>query len=272
METKTDLNNAGTVDQQDLNNADLVNQQDLNNDAGSVDQQKQDEKLADGTDANKDVKYSDLKKATERATTAEEARKVAEEQAAYAQRQLELAEQQRLINANPQQVKSEAEQALEDLGLTSEDLYGENQLKFIERKDQITNSRLQQQQGIRLVQQFVSSHPDINQIVGSVNPATGQIVSPNAEVLALVTKKPYLAGATLEMIYDAVVQERRIAEFEKSQAALKEHRARTGVDNDTLPLGGSAAGGGAAGDVQQNLMTREQTAEIERKLANGEIV
>ncbi len=277
METKTDLNSAGTVDQQDLKNADVVNQQDLNNDAGSVDQQNQDAKLADGTDADKTVKYSDLKKATDAKNEAEEARKAAEEQAAYSQRQLELMQQQQLVNANPpQRPLSSMEQALADCGVTTDDLYdGANLVKVQNRKDEIDHARLQQQQANFTNQQFIIQHPDINQVVGSVNPTTGQIMSVSPELIALLSKKPHLAGAcvTAEIAYDLVMQERELNKFTKTQASTEEHKNRQEIDNVSQPLGGSAAGGSGAGEINgQRMMTREQVLETERKLEAGEIV
>ena len=68
------------------------------------------------------------------------------------------------------------------------------------------------------------------------------------------------------------MNKRKLAEFETKAAVTDEHLNRQGIDTNTQPLGGSAAGGGGAGDPSgQGLLTREQTAEIERKIANGEI-
>ncbi len=267
-----DLNNEESVATQDLNKADVVNQQDLNK-AGSVDQQNQEEKLADGTDPNKAVKYSELKKATDAKNESDARATDAEEKAAYAQRQLELMQQQALVNANPpQQPKSSMEQAMIDCGVVEDDLYGAAQVQVMNRKDQIDAARVQQQQANFSIQQFVLQHPDISQVVGSVNPVTGQITSMSPELMSLLTKKPHYAGGNLPILYDAVIQERELSKFEKEQVVLNEHQARTGVDSQALPMGGSAAGGGTGGDVQQKMMTREQVLDIERKLANGETV
>ncbi len=271
---KTDLNNAGAVDQQDLNKADSVNQQDLNND-GSVDQQEQDGKLADGTDENKTVKYADLKKATDRVAEESKARKAAEEQAAYAQRMLEL------LQANqPQQTQQQAgstyEQAMIDLGITTDDLYdGANIVKVQNRKAVLDTALQQQQSAFTATKQFVASHSDFTQVVGSVNPTTGFIVAWSQEALSLQQKKPWLAGAfqSAQGAYEAVMQERKLTELETKAAVNQEHLNRQDIDNASLPLGASAAGGGGAGDPQnQRMMTREEVIETERKLANGEEV
>ncbi len=266
-----DVNNTQVVTEQGVKDGQVANDQGVKEQ--TADAQNQDGTLTDGTDPNKPIPYSRLKEATDATKEAEEARKTAEEQAAHAQRQIEILEQQRLIQANTtQQPKSSMEQALVDCGVTAEEMYGEVIPKVMARKDEIDRANMQQQQAVMGVQQFVINHPDINQVVGSVNPATGQIIAPNAEVLALVAKKPYLANATLEAIYDAVIDARKLSEFEKTQAVNKEHLNRQGIDTETQPLGGSAAGGGAGGDVQQNLMSREQCADIERKLESGETV
>lgn len=266
---QTDLNNAQVVVEQDLKKADAVNQQDLTAQAVT----EQDDKLANGTSKSKTIKYSEFEKANRAKQEAEEAKKAAEEQAAHAQRQLELMQQQNaLVNPSPEKPKTPAEQALSEMGITADELYGDALITFQNRKDQIVAQQAQQQQGLAMAQQFIVNHSDINEVVGNVNPATGQIVSPNAELLALLAKKPHLATASLETLYESVMDSRKISEYEKNQAALNEHQARQGIDNETAPLGGSAAGGGAGGDVQQPMMTREQVLEVERKLAAGEAV
>ncbi len=271
---ENDLNNAPVVTEQkeDLNNADVVNQQDLNN-ADVVNQQEQDDnKLADGTDVDKTVPYAKLKEAAD-------ARKLAEEQAAYAQRQLELYQANQSQVQQPAQSTRQAgstyEQAVFDLGLTADDLYGENIIKVQNRKAQLDQALQQQQTAYSANSQFVTSHPDFMQVVGSVNPATGTIMSWSQEALTLQQKKPWLVGAfnTAQGAYEAVMAERNLIELEKNAAANKEHLDRQGIDTASQPLGGSAAGGGAAGDVQnQQMMSRKQVEEIEQKLANGEAV
>lgn len=265
-----DLNNEQSVASQDLNNADAVNQQDLQNDL--VNQTQSDGTLADGSDADKKtVKYSEFQKANDAKKVAEEAQITAEEQTATAQRQLELLQMQKLADANPVQPKTSAEQALANLGLTADQLYGEDIVRFTAEKDRIDAVNQQNQQVIAGVQQFVVNHSDINEVVGSVNPATGQIVSPNAEVLALLVKKPYLRQSTTEAIYNAVLDARRLAEFEKTAGVNKEHENRQNADNASAPMGGSAAGGGGSEQNHKTtLLSREQVKAEETKIAAGE--
>lgn len=270
---ENDLNKGQLVTDPDLNNADLVGQQGLT-DQSATDQNQ--ELLADGTDPNKTVKYSELKKATDAKNAEATARKEAEEKAAYAQRQLELvmAQQQGQQMAQPQAApKTSLEQAMLEYGVTSDELYGDVIIKVMARKDEIDNAIRQQQNAVFANQQFVSTHPDVAQVVGSVNPMSGQVMTMSPEFAAVIAKKPYLAGAcsTVESMYQIVMQERKLAEFEKNQVSLQEHQNRQGVDTATQPMGGSAAGGGGAGDQHnQPLMNREQVAEWDRKLDSGE--
>ncbi len=258
--SENDLNTDQVITDPDLNNADAVDQQSLT-DQVATDQNQ--EVLADGTDVDKTVKYSELKKATD-------ARKVAEEQAAYAQRQLELMQSQQQVPATP---LSSTEQAMKELGLTADDLYGSNQLLVLNRKDQLDAQKMQQQNSAMMNQQFVATHPDASQVVGSVNPGTGQIMTMSPELAGILAIKPYLRGACIDVqsTYNIVMQERKLKEYETKQASINEHQVRQGVDNTTLPLGGSAAGGGGAVSQNQKLLTREQVAETERKIASGEI-
>lgn len=264
-----DLNTAQAVTEQDLNSADAVNQQDLKTD--SVNQTQQDGMLADGTSENKDVPYAKLKEATD-------ARKKAEEDAAFSQRQLELLQanqQGQQQAAQPQQAGSTYEQAMNDLGITAEDLYGENMIKVQNRKSQLDQAMQTQQTAHNANVQFFNSHLDFQQVVGSVNLATGTMMSWSSEALALQQKKPWLTGAfqSAQGAYEAVMAERRLVELEGKAAVSQEHLNRQGADTASQPLGGSAAGGGGAGDVQgTTLMTRAEVLETERKLANGEAV
>ena len=262
-----DLNTDQAVTDQGLNNADAATQQDLTDQA--VADQKQDV-LADGTDTNKTVPYAKLKEASD-------ARKEAEEKAAYAQRQLELLQAQQAgqqvspVNVQP---KTSMEQAMLEYGVTADELYGDVMIKVMARKDQIDNAVRQQQNTIFANQQFMATHSDVSQVVGSVNPATGAIMTNSPELAAILAKKPYLVGActSVQATYEIVVQERKFAEFEKKQAAITEHQTRQGVENSTQPMGGSAAGGGGAGDIQdEKLMTREQVDATQARIDSGEI-
>ena len=255
-----DLNNDQAVtDPQDLNNADVVNQQNLE---VPVVQEQEQEVLADGTDANKTVPYAKLKEASD-------ARKVAEEQAAHAQRQLELMQlQSQQVQQTYVQPKSMSDQALENCGLTADDLYGENIVKYQEETNRLANVQRQRDSATMADQQFTMQHPDVIQVVGSVNPITGQFAA-SPELTALLTKKPLLTAActTKEIAYELVMQERQLNELQKTNSVTQEQQVRQNVDNKTQPLGGSAAGGmGGSASQGQGLMTREQVLEIEASL------
>ena len=159
-----DLNKDQSVADQDLN-ADVVDQPDLNKDADSVDPQV----LADGTSKDKTVPYSELKKATEAKNEATAAQQAAEEKTAYAQRQLELMQQN---NTAPKAPVSLEQQALNEIGITADDLYGENIIKYQQKVNQLTQNKNQQSQALFANKQFLMSHPDVTQVVGSVDPIT----------------------------------------------------------------------------------------------------
>jgi hypothetical protein len=265
---ENDLNKDQVVTDPDLT-AGAVAQQDLDTQVVTEDK---DDLLADGTKkADKTVKYSEFEKANE-------AKKVAEEQTAYAQRQLEIVQQQQSQVQQTQQNQpgSTYELAMQQLGFTADDLYdGNNVLKIQNRKAELDNMMQQQQTAAIAQQQFIASHSDFGTVVGSVNPSTGVIMTWSQEAQALKMKKPYLAASfqTAEGAYHAVMDERNLVDLEKKAAVNQEHLNRQGVDLNTAPLGGSAAGGGGAGDpMSQSLLSREATQDIINKLANGEQV
>ncbi len=268
MPEEKDLNKVPVVTEPDLK-ADVVNQPDLNN-ADSVDQQNQDDVLADGTTRDKTVKYSEFEKANQ-------AKKKAEEDAAYAQRQLEILQANMQQTAQPpvKQVASTYEQAMLDLGLTADDLYiGENMVKVQRRKSELDSALQQYQTAIEANKQFVANCSDFPQVVGSVNPLTGVMMAWSQEALSLQQKKPYLAGAfqNAQGAYQAIMDERKLMEFEKKAAVNQEHINRQDADIQSEPMGGSAAGSGGAGDMQPALMSRQQVLDIEQKLESGQKV
>ncbi len=263
---KEDLTNSQSVADGDLKDADSVNQQGLDS-AGSADQQNQDV-LADGTSKDKPVTYADVEKAVQ-------GRKAAEEIAAQAQRDLEIMQQvqQMASQQNTAQTAGTTyEQAMLNLGLTADDMYdGTNNVNVNVEKSRLDGIVNQQQQAFNVNQQFVASHSDFSQVVGSVNPSSGQIISLTSEAQALVQRKPYLANASYQAAYEEVLQARKLAELEKTSTANEEHLNRQNADNATAPMGGSAAGGGGS---EQNhsiaLMSREQVEAEETKIANGD--
>ncbi len=265
-EENKDLNNSQLVADGDLNNADPVNQQGLNN-AGSADQQNQDETLADGTSTDKTVKYEDLKKATDRATTAEE-------QTMQAQRDNDiLRAQMQGMNQTQTQTspKTAMEQAMDDCNVIADEMYGEAQVRVMNRKDEIDRALSQQQQSAFASQQFAMQHPDMNEVVGSVSPVTGQFMA-SKELLSFAAKNPNLAGActSVEVAYDLVMRERKLTELKETQSVNQEQVNRQNLDNVSQPLGGSAAGGGGAGEVQgEKMLTRQQVKDIETDIADG---
>ena len=169
---KEDLNNAQVVtESEDLNNAGSVDQQDLNPD--SVTQEQQDDTLADGTDADKTVKYSALKAEVD-------GRKAAEERTLQAERDTELLRAQMvgMSQAQPQQqAQTTLDQAMINCNVTADEMYGEAQVRVLNEKSRLDGIQQQQQTATNANMQFIASHPDFSQVGGSVNPATGLIIS-----------------------------------------------------------------------------------------------
>jgi hypothetical protein len=258
-----DVNNGQAVtDPQDANTEQVVTAPDVNTDV--VNQQ-----VADNAAQNQEaVPYDRFKEVNE-------AKKVAEEARLHAERQLELyqqAAQQQVQPVQQQAPKSVAQMALDSLGLTADDLYGENLIRYHETKDQINAAQLQQSNARMADQQFIRAHPDVTQVVGSVNPATGQLMTASPELNQILMTKPYLASActTVEAAYNIVLEQRQLAELNKTAAVSKEHLIRNNVQAATQPLGGSAAGGGGSGEQSgQGLLNRDQVAQIQADIDAG---
>lgn len=267
---ENDLNNDQAVTDQntDLNTADVVNQQNLADDQ-AVQDQNQDNVLADGTDTNKSIPYAEFQKANEKAKESETARQDAENRLAMMQNmQNQQTQQTQQTIAAP---KTASEQALQDLGFEEEDLYGGNIVKYHQRLNEINNQAVQQNNAALANQQFMATHPDVSQVVGTVNPMTGQPVY-SAELLAVLQEKPHLAGAcnSVQGAYNVVMEARELSKLRQTGQIADEHLTRKGVDTQIAPLGGSAAGGGGAGSQQgQGMLSREQSQQIEQDIAAG---
>ena len=224
---------------------------------------------ANQTEENQAVPYERFKEVNDQ-------KKAAEEQTMQAQRDNDLlrAQMQGQQMAQPQQIaQTTLDQAMINCGVTADDMYGEAQVRVFNEKSRLDSTLQQQQMATNENMQFINSHPDFSQVVGSVNPATGQIISWSQEALKLGQEQPWLQNASAQGMYQAIIQARELAEFKSKAEVNQEHLNRQGVNIASQPLGGSAAGGGGAGDPnKQQMYTREQVAEIERKLANGEEV
>lgn len=256
-----DLNNSQLVADPDLNNAPVVTEPDLNASG-------QGGKLADGDDKEKKtVKYTEFEKANKAKVAAEEEARILREQM-----QIMAVNQQQTIQPaqTPAQPLTVYEQARVDLGLQDEEYPSETDRgRIFQRVIEIQNAVNQQQRQAQSNQQFIQTHADYGEVVGR---QIGNNFQLSPELLEIITKKPHLANAaysSAQSAYKVVMDERKLAELEKTATANQEHLARQGIDNKTDPLGGSAAGGGGAGDPNnQQMLTREQVREIEARLAN----
>ncbi len=259
----------------DVNNTQIVTEtQDANKDqvvtdpgenAGAANQQGEE----NAQNQDKTVPYDRFKEVNDQKKEAEEGR-------LFAERQLELIQAnmqgQQQVQQPSQAAQTTLDQAMLNCGVTADDMFGEAQVRVFNEKSRLDGLNAQAMQSVNANMQFVNSHPDFTQVVGSVNLATGQLMSVTPEVTALLQKQPSLASASFQEGYNAVLQQRRLKELEGKDIANQEHLNRQGVDTASLPLGGSAAGGGGAGDPgKQKMISREEVLAIEAKLASGEI-
>lgn len=258
----------------DVNNAQVVTEEGVN--SGQV---ADDQGVTESTTQNAEETAQNQEQAVpyDRFKEVNEQKKLAEEQVMQAQRDNDILRGQMqgmTQQAQPVQPKSTYEQAMADCGVTVDDLYdGNNMVKVQNRKSELDAQNMQLQQNVMADRQFMMSHPDYNEVVGSVNPTTGQLMTASRELQDLLSKKPYLAGActSAQGAYEIVIRERQIAKLQETQQASQEHLNRQNVDNATQPMGASAAGGGTtSASIQGGMMSREKVEEIEQKLARGE--
>lgn len=264
-EQNKDLNTGQLVADTDLNKEQSVAAQDLT----ASGQGKQAGTLADGTDENKTVKYSEFKKANDAKVVAEELLK---------KQQQDHQTQMALLQANQQPVQtqtqplSDYEQAKTDLGIANVEYPTEaERSNVMTRMAELVNIRNQQTNAAFANQQFESSHPDFTSAVGLRNPVTGAI-QPTAEIVKILAEKPYLtaaAYASSQGAYEIVMQERKIQELSQLNTVQQEHLKQQGIDTKLAPVSGAAAGGGAITTTGASVTVEQQRAAEER-VASGE--
>ncbi|KKL63466.1 hypothetical protein LCGC14_2174830 [marine sediment metagenome] len=264
-----DLNNEQSVATQDLNSAGAVNQQDLNQSVTGT----QDEVLADGSKkSEKTVKYEEFEKANQKAKDEEAARILAEQKLAQSVQQTQNLADQMAVSQQTAQPVSIYDQAKIDLGFANEEYPTEAQRSQINsRMFELQNNAINQRARAITDQQFIQSHSDIVEVVGTGIGTQGFRAS--IELTKILNEKSHLvpSAQTPEGAYQVVMAERELTKLQNASVSAQEHQKR--IDDATQPMGGSAAGGGAVGDSNsQQMMTREAVLEIERKLANGEQV
>ncbi|KKK64082.1 hypothetical protein LCGC14_2987820, partial [marine sediment metagenome] len=260
-----DLNKSQSVADADLNKNQSVAGTDLNQSVT----EKQAETLADGTDENKTVPYSEMKKAIDARTEAEEK---------LAKQEQDHATQMAILQANQQPVQSQTQpvpdydQAKADLGLTNEAYIDEVQRsKIFVRMTELINVRSRQSAANFSNQQFEGSHSDFGSVVGLRNPVTNQ-VQPTAELLKIITEKPYLAAAasaSSQGAYEIVIQQRELDKLQQQNIVQEEHLKQQGIDTKLAPVSGAAAAGGSMA-AATGIVTVEQQREMEERVAAGE--
>lgn len=265
-DVKEDLNKGQLVADPDLNKTQVVTESDLN-----APGQGEPAKLADGTDENKTVKYSEFKKANDAKIVLEEQLKTQEQ---------DHINQMALLQANQQPVQqvqqplSDYDQAKTNLGLAGEEYLDESQRSGVHTEmTKLMNTRNQQSVAALSNQQFEISHSDFGSVVGLRNPGTG-VVQPTAEISKILTEKPYLtaaAYASSQGAYEIVMNERRLQELTQQNTVQEEHLKQQGIDTKLAPVSAAAAAGGALPAQAAGAITPEQQVENERKVAAGEL-
>ena len=254
-----DLNNSQSVADADLKDQ-VVAGSDLTNQV-VADEAKT---LKDGTDENKTVKWSEMKKV-------QEARDAALEKAQLLQSQMSLLISNQLPE-QPAQPKTTMEQAMADVGVAADDMYGESMVKVMNRKYELDTIQSQRSAAGFMNQQFEATHPDFGTVVGIRHPATKQII-PSAEIQKILTEKPHLAAAAYsssQAAYQIVMDERSLKELQQQNVVQAEHLKQHKIDTKTSVVSGAAAGTGAVKSTPGTI-TREQQEEMEQKVTSGQI-
>ena len=227
--------------------------------------EKQVETLADGTDETKTVPYSELKKAIDEKNAAMEQVQLAQSQMAIVQ-----ANQQPVQQVHPQTI---LEQAMIDCGVTQDEMYGDVMVKVLNRKAELDTLQSQRTNATYANQQFEATHPDFSSAVGLRNPLTGQ-VQPSAEILKILTEKPYLtaaAYASSQGAYEIVMQQREMDKLQQQTTVQEEHLKQQEIDTKLAPVSGAAAAGGAIPSQTTGSITVEQQLANEQKVEAGEL-
>jgi hypothetical protein len=193
-----------------------------------------------------------------------------------------LQDQMTLISANqPQQTQtakapsSAYEQAVAELGLQGQQWLDETQRAQIEaRREQIITEQNSRRYNQMSANQFIASHADYAEAVGTTNPATGQFV-PSRELMEILRDEPYLRSSLTspENAYQIVMRHRQRVKRDKEYAAMKEHQGQQELDNKINPMSPSSVGGGTSGEAGGPLnvnSTFDDVAEIERRVKAGQ--
>lgn len=182
-----------------------------------------------------------------------------------------LQQQMAMRTAQPSQPESTYAQALREAGLQDEPYITEEQrIAVYERKEQLDRQMFAQQQQYAQNTQFIAEHPDFAEVAGMDNPATGQFI-PSAELQTILTKKPWLfqaANTSAQARYEIVMNERALAEYEKTKTVMTEREIRQKADATTSPMSASTTGGG--GTAANQFSTAEDVRAMEARIARGE--
>lgn len=201
--------------------------------------------------------------------------KQAESNSELLKQQLEiLARQNQQIQ--PPTKQSVREQVIKKLGLENEVyLTVQQQIAVDNEVDMIRNQQMQHTS-------FIGSQADYQEIVGTINPYTGQLI-PSPYLQQAIKNNPYLTGldslaaqnpAFSMLAYTVSKQAKMLNELQNasqvSQQTLQAVQNQQNIINRVSPMSSSAVGGSVTQQQDVGSMTDEQFQRYLQRVANGE--
>lgn len=237
--------------------------------AGAADQQKTVESSSAGVQqttnpADGENQEDKVKAFQTKAEDEVKKRQAAEQEAENLKQQMMLLQNNQAPTPQVQaQPKTLFEQCITQLGFDGDYLTAE-------QHGQVLQLMIQVQGNIANTQSFIQNHPDFIQVAGTIN-QNGQLV-PSTELQKILTEKPQLRALTAspQGAYELVMQERQLAKLTQENAVQAEHLKQQGIDTTLAPVSGAAAVTGAVTSKTPAVVTAQQQAEMEDKVARGE--
>ena len=256
-----DVNSAQSIAEEDVN-AQVVQEQSVDSQVATDDKSPASEKQAQDDVNEAKIPRSRLNE--EIAKT-----KAAEQQAQLMQDQVTLMQTSQVQTTQVQQPKTAYEQSIAALGYDPDYLTEVERGKVLAHMVETMNTQNSQGAQVLANQQFINEHPDYNEAVGK---QVGNQFLPSAEIAEILLRKPHLkaaAYASSQGAYQIVIDERKLKELEEKTAVNDEHLKQNDIDNQTAPVSGAAAGGGAI-EASAGAVSIEQQLAMEQRVEGGE--
>ena len=235
--------------------------------AGGTDQQTDSDSTKDDTSTAENKEEEGMKQAY---LAEKQKRQEAEAAAEVAKAESEMAKAVQKKATAVQKPMTTYEQAKAELGLSDVEWLSEPQKDQVEaRRAQLDNARTTQTIAQATARQFMDSHDDFAEAVGTVHPVTGEFI-PSKEVIQILAKEPYLRASIFqgpESAYKIVMKHRKAAEKEAKLATLEEHQAALSEDDKLKPMSPGSRGGGSS--TKRTYKTAEDVRAMEREIEAG---